>query len=169
MANLFNIFGFQASWWCCVLGTQNGFPLLGPLVMLLFIIIHFKYVAYSFDELKLIIIGSSLGVLVDGSYKFSGLIFYMGDSFNLLPPLWIIAMWAGFCSTIRHSLRWLDNNYLLSFLMGFIFGPLSYLAGYNFDVISMTLDYKTMLILSFSWGLSIPLLFFVNTKLVTSN
>ena len=163
---LFNIAGFQICWWLCVLCEKNNLPYIGPLFMLIFIILHLFFISKLKKEYKLIILSSILGILIDGSFKLTGMIDYIGDSNNsFFVPLWIIAMWAGFSSTINHSLFWLKKLNFFSFLLGSIFGPLSYIAGYKLNVILFDPNIYTIIILSLTWGASIPFLFYINKRL----
>ena len=163
---LFNIAGFQIGWWICILGVKNNLIYIGPLFMLIFIILHLFFISKLKKEYKLIISGSILGIFIDGSFKLTGIIDYVGDSNNsFLAPLWIIAMWAGFSATINHSLFWLKKLNFLSFLLGSIFGPLSYIAGYKLNVIFFNPNICIITILSLTWGLSIPFLFYINKRL----
>ena len=56
MNKLFNIIGFQASWWGCVLGVQAGMTYLGPFLMFSFLAVHIIRILDNYSELKLIIL-----------------------------------------------------------------------------------------------------------------
>ena len=169
MKKIFNIFGFQIGWWACVIGVKNDFNYFGPIVMLVFILLHLSLITRNKNDYLLIPIGIFFGILVDGLFKNFGLVQYLGNSSLYLPPLWIIAMWAGFCLTINHSLAWLKGNMVLSFLLGFIFGPLSYLAGQKMGVIIFNFDIFTLFVLAFAWGICIPILYWINSKINNNN
>ena len=168
MKNIFNILGFQLSWWACVLGVKNGLPYIGPVCMLLFLGIHFLYLKSNFLELRLVVIFTILGTLVDTSLAISGLLSYNGlYAHNIvLAPLWITAMWAGFCATVNHSLSWLKEKWVSSFMLGAIFGPLSYIAGEKFDAITFHSSLMSICIaLAIIWGIIILFIFFVNKRI----
>ena len=168
MKNIFNILGFQLSWWACVLGVKNGLPYIGPVFMLLFLGIHFLYLKSNFLELRLVVIFTILGTLVDTGLAISGLLSYNGlYAHNIvLAPLWITAMWAGFCATVNHSLSWLKERWVSSFALGAIFGPLSYIAGEKFDAIIFHSSLMSIcIVLAFVWGSSIFLIFLVNKRI----
>ena len=167
MKKLFNILGFQLCWWACVLGVKYDLAYIGPLIMLLFIVLHLKYVSNNFnEEIVLLTFGLVSGLLVDGFFKFTGTIEYLGGFENILiAPIWILAMWAGFCMTIRHSLGWLNKNLILQFILGFIFGPLSYIAGKKMGVLLFETSIQNLFIIGILWGLSVPLLFYISAKI----
>ena len=162
MKKIFNIIGFQACWWACVLGVKYSLPYLGPILMSIFLIIHFLYYTLNHNEYIFIAISTLLGTLVDSLFLNTNLIQYNGLTFNFIAPLWIIAMWAGFAATVNHSLIWLKDKYFLSFILGATSGPLSYAAGLKFEAIDFTLTYLSVGILSVSWGVIVPSIFYIN-------
>ena len=168
MKNIFNILGFQLSWWACVLGVKNELPYLGPACMLLFLGIHFIYLKSNLLELKLVVAFAVFGTLVDTGIAISGLLSYNGLYAQniILAPLWITAMWGGFCATVNHSLSWLKEKWVSSFMLGAIFGPLSYIAGEKFDAITFHSSLMSICIaLAIIWGIIILFIFFVNKRI----
>ena len=105
--------------------------------------------------------------LIDTFIAYSGIISYNGlySEKLFLAPLWITAMWCGFCATVNHSLSWLKERWFFCFMLGAFFGPLSYIAGEKFNAISF---YSSFLIINVTlaiiWGISIILVFFINKK-----
>tara|TARA_B110000014_G_C20026765_1_gene533013 strand:+ start:593 stop:1114 length:522 start_codon:yes stop_codon:yes gene_type:complete len=167
MKNIYNMVCFQIGWWICSIGAKNEQFYLGPIFMLFFIALHIMCISENKWEIILIICGSIFGIVVDTSLIYFNIINYQDTFSNFtLAPLWIIAMWAGFCTTINHSLGWLKGHFILAFLLGAIFGPLSYIAGLQMGIIFfLTVPLHTCLILAIIWGISIPLLFLLNEKL----
>ena len=63
---------------------------------------------------------------------------------------------------------WLDKKWVLSFILGMVFGPLSYITAEKFGAISFSADIKIIVItLAIVWGLSMPFIYWVNNKLKT--
>ena len=170
MKNIINLILFQFSWWACVLGTANGLNYIGPLFMFLFLVLHLFYLNPNFQETKFVIFIALIGTLVDTGLAGTGLISYEGiytQNTRYLAPLWITSMWAGFAATVNHSMYWLNNRSISGFLLGAIFGPLSYLTGYKFDVIHFhTSILNISLILAITWGISIVIIFKINSKII---
>ena len=75
-------------------------------------------------------------------------------------------MWLGFAATVNHSLRWLDGKWIFAFLLGAVFGPLSYLAGLKFGAINFQISVFTIVILALVWGIVIPLLYHLNRIII---
>ena len=169
MKNIINLILFQFSWWVCVLGTSNGLSYIGPLFMFLFLVLHLFYLNPNFQEIKFVILIALIGTMVDTGLASTGVISYEGiytHSTRYLAPLWITAMWAGFAATVNHSMYWLNNRSVAAFLLGAIFGPLSYLTGSKFDVIHFhTSILNILLILAIIWGVSIVGIFKLNSKI----
>ena len=172
MKNTINLILFQFSWWVCVLGTAYDLSYIGPLCMLLFLTLHLFYLNPNCQEAKFIVYVLLIGTLVDTCLASTGLMSYEGiynDSIRNLAPLWITAMWAGFAATINHSMSWLNNRPISGFLLGGVFGPLSYLTGSKFDIIHIhTSIFNISVILAIIWGISILVIFKLNS-IITRN
>lgn len=158
--------GFQVGWWACVLGVQNGYAYLGPAVMAVFLISHLVMTGSNRSEIIFIGAVGLVGALVDTVFLQSSLIIYEGLTLSFFAPLWIISMWLGFAATINHSLGWLDGKWFFAFLLGAIFGPLSYLAGLKFGAINFQMSVFTIVILALVWGITVPLLYHLNRIII---
>ena len=165
--NIFNIIGFQTGWWACVLGTKNGFPYLGPLVMLIFLFIHFSRLDNRNNEIFFAVLVGLVGTVVDTVLLQTKLIEYKGVYTDNIAPLWITAMWIGFAATINHSLAWLNNKWIMSFALGAIFGPLSYYTGIKFEALHFEISVLTISILALLWGVVIPYIYYLNGKVLS--
>lgn len=168
MKNIFNLIGFQASWWACIFGTKYQYTFIGPFCMFVFLLIHLIYFRVKKEELILILLVSLIGTLIDTTLAYCGMIVYEGSYLYItfLAPLWITAMWAGFASTVNHSLAWLEEKPFLSFSMGLVAGPLSYFTAERFGVIIINgsaILYTA--VLAIIWGFSVTFIFILNKKL----
>ena len=73
-------------------------------------------------------------------------------------------MWGGFAVTLLYTLNTIKKRYAISALIGIIGGPLSYNAGVQIG--SITINGSIAYIsLAVSWGLIIPLLFYIINQL----
>ena len=168
MKKIINVIGFYIVWWGCIFGVLYDYTYSGPLLALLFIIIHMKFVAIESMELKLICYISILGTIVDTSFILLGLLGYEGGYGNniAIAPLWVTSMWACFAMSINHSMVWLKNKYFLSVLLGIIFGPLVYLSSEKVGIIQFISSFNlTVIVLAILWGLTIPIMYLINDKL----
>ncbi len=156
----FNAVGFQSAWWLTVAGIVMGYPFLGPLAFTVYMLVdHLSLTRKNLAEAQLILGAMLAGTIADTIFTMTGLLSYAGSySFApMLAPLWITAMWGGFAATLNHSLSWIKPKPFLGFILGAIFGPLSYMAGAKFDAIQFNMDTTlTMVILGLFWGVAIP-------------
>ena len=169
MNKVFNIIGFQASWWGCVLGVKAGMTYLGPFLMFAFLAVHIIRILDNYSELKLIILFGFIGTVIDTCMAYFGILIYNGTYYpdTYIAPLWITSMWCGFSATVNHSLSWLHNRYVASAALGVISGPLSYLAGVKFGAIKFdAAPIIALVIIAIYYGITVPLMYWVNNKLV---
>jgi len=166
---IYDLIGFKICWILCAFCTQWNQPYLGPIITLLFILIHLIIVNFALIDLKIITLSIICGLIIDSTFSIFGLIGYQGGilaNYNLA-PLWILSMWGGFSLTMLYTLDSIRHKYFLSGLLGFIGGPLSYSAGVNIG--SLTINTPiTYLLLSICWGLIIPFLFYYINKIKES-
>tara|TARA_Y100001970_G_scaffold78446_1_gene99901 strand:+ start:233 stop:751 length:519 start_codon:yes stop_codon:yes gene_type:complete len=166
---IYDLIGFKICWILCAFCTQWDQPYLGPIITLLFILIHLIIVNFALIDLKIITLSIICGLIIDSTFSIFGLIGYQGGilaNYNLA-PLWILSMWGGFSLTMLYTLDSIRHKYFLSGLLGFIGGPLSYSAGVNIG--SLTINKPiTYLLLSICWGLIIPFLFYYINKIKES-
>lgn len=169
MKKLFNIIAFQACWWICVIFASSKMSYVGPLAMLLYLFCHFLFVSKNVNEYKFIFLVGLVGTFFDSLFIIFN-IFHYSSSYTLVTfivPTWITSMWIGFATTINHSLKWIKNNYFLAFIMGFIFGPLSYLTGEKFGAIQFNVSLSfSLFLLAFCWGIVMILVLVLNKKIV---
>tara|TARA_B100001750_G_scaffold54886_1_gene41768 strand:+ start:2514 stop:3038 length:525 start_codon:yes stop_codon:yes gene_type:complete len=168
MKKLFNILGFQAGWWACVIGATKDYKYLGPAAMLLFLLLHFYFFSSHLCEIYLVIISAIIGTGVDTLMALTGIISYQGlySAGIHCAPLWITAMWGGFSATVNHSLAWLKNRWLPAFALGAVFGPGAYITGEKFGAIHFNSDILLVTVmLAIVWGISIPGIYWLNEKL----
>ena len=88
----------QGAWWGCVL--LMGWS--GATIMLCFIALHIYITRQHFtDELQLLIICLTVGLLLDNTLALTRQVSYVGDVFIGGCPIWLAAIWAGFGPTLR--------------------------------------------------------------------
>jgi hypothetical protein len=163
MKFLFNFLGYEAVWFAAVIGAGRGFWWPSVVAAAIFAISHTAIVARTPAErsvdLRLLAVALALGVAVDGGLAWSGSIDYAADVPALPPggaPLWILAMWAAFALTLRHSLGVFMRKPQLALLVGAVFGPLAYLGagrGWNAATFAEPI-WQPIAFLAIGWGAS---------------
>ena len=156
---------FYIIWWSCILGVKLGYNYLGAIFTLLFIAAHLKLISKPRKEMKLILVCALLGFIVETFHLHTNFLSYQGYIFpnTLFPPVWIICIWIAFASTLNYSMFWMKGRWLIMVISGTLFGPISYVAGVKFGVINFNFSYSfSIFLLAIIWGLSIPLMYFLN-------
>ncbi|BCM25139.1 DUF2878 domain-containing protein [Methyloradius palustris] len=161
-----NILGFQVAWFACVLGAANGLPWLGPLATLPVAALHLFQAKAKRAELLLMLFTVTVGSVFDQSLLTAGLIHYPQTTMpEYLLPLWMLALWLGFSTTLNVSLRWMRQHVAIASLFGLIGGPLAYISGQKLGAMQL-LEFNTlMIVLAIGWALIVPALLLISTKL----
>ncbi len=159
MKLLLNIVGFNVTWLACVIGGAQGLAWLGPLVLLGFFLTHRLVLGAPRNEWQLAASVAAIGLAVDSSYVFSGLLeFATPWPTTQAAPIWIVAMWANYALTLNHSLRWFQNHLVLGAVFGAVGGPAAYLAGRALGGVEFLAPDATVLaVLALAWGAAVPL------------
>jgi hypothetical protein len=152
-----NLVGFNLIWLGLMLFENYFIPFALILLML-----HLRYQAEK-NELRLIFLVATIGVLLDSALLSSGFFIFPN---NQQIPLWLVTLWVCFAATIRHSLGFLASSTILQFVVGALFAPLSYLAATKFSVVSLTPSLGlSYLLLACLWGPLMVLIYFINAGL----
>lgn len=168
--NIANGLGSQIGWFACILGAAHGSWWFGPIVVSIYLIVHFLFLQRHQlkGEILFLVTSSLLGVVVDSLKKITGLIVYNADSSPAyLAPVWIVAMWTLFASTFGASMAWIQGRVWIAALLGAIFGPTSYIAGMRFGAVKFGSSLMvTVAILSLVWASVMGLLAWLSARLL---
>jgi hypothetical protein len=159
MAVAANFFLFQAGWFACVLGAARGFPWQGALVALLiagFMVLRSKQPR---DELALVAAAAVAGFAFDSALALAGWVDFKGAvPAALLAPVWMVALWVLFATTLNVSLRWLREWPALGVLFGAVGGPVAYYAGERLGALQFADPLLGLTAVALGWALATPLL-----------
>jgi hypothetical protein len=159
---LFNFLAFEFAWFCAVTGGAAGRGWLLSLPVVAVVAIHLALNrARIRAELWLILAVTLFGVLLEMGFMGAGLIRYAGTAEGqVLPPIWIIALWFGFGTLPNASLAWLQGRFFLQVLLGAIAGPLTYWTGVKLGAAALPEDAGGALFaLGLAWALALPAIF----------
>jgi hypothetical protein len=166
MAVAANFFLFQAGWFACVLGAARGFPWQGALVALLiaaFIVLRSRHPR---AELALAAAAAAAGFAFDSALALAGWVDFEGAvPAPLLSPVWMVALWALFATTLNVSLRWLREWPALGVLFGAVGGPVAYYAGERLGALQFADPLLGMTAVAVGWALATPALFALARRL----
>ena len=156
----------QAGWWACVLWM--GW--LGPVIMLAFLLVHLWILREHWrKEVFLIVLAALLGLALDNALAAVGAVTYVGTLRIGWAPLWLVAIWAGFGATLRHSQAVFVQSLRNALLTGVIGGPLAYMGGEKLE--RMTVSGPTgWLWIGVLWGIVLAALYWAaRPQPVTNN
>ena len=160
---------YQIAWFACVLGGAHGLPWVGVAVTAGAIAIHLAAAPSPRRDGALILSVAGIGALWDGLLVGLGLLQYpSGMILPWLAPVWIIAMWAGFATTLPLSLRWLLGRWRLAALFGALGGPLAFYAGMKLGAVAFPDPIAALATLAVGWAILMPGICWIALKLSTA-
>lgn len=157
---------FQAGWFACVLSAAAYQPWLGVCVALLIVSYHIRRADKSLAEILLIVVSMVIGVIFDSMLLWLNWLDYTsGVIVANTAPVWIVALWALFATTLNVSLRWLRGKWLLAMVFGFVGGPLAYLGGAKLGAVSLLQQPQALIALAIGWAAVTPFLVYLSGQL----
>lgn len=156
---LANFVAFQIGWFACVLGAAHGMPWVGVAVAVLIVAFHSWRSSRAGPELTLLVIAAAIGFVWDSALVMLGWVAYPnGALVARTAPVWIVAMWVVFATTLNVSLAWLKRSLPLAILFGAVGGPLAYIAGEKLGGIVFLQQTPALIALALGWAAITPLL-----------
>tara|TARA_B100000676_G_scaffold299757_1_gene344517 strand:+ start:212 stop:661 length:450 start_codon:yes stop_codon:yes gene_type:complete len=126
--------------------------------MALFLLLHLGFNRPQFGaEALLVFAATAIGFCVDGLLVHSGLVHYEGLQRLAQVPLWMLALWAGFGATLRHSQHILVATPPRALLVGALGGPMAYAGGERLGPLSIE-GVPGFLLIGITWALALWLL-----------
>ncbi|MCF1182567.1 DUF2878 domain-containing protein [Marichromatium gracile] len=154
---LINLAAFQAGWFACVLGGAHQLPWLGVGVVALVAALHLTTTPNRGSEARLLVLIAVMGALWDGLLaRFGFLIYPSGMLLPWLAPVWIIAIWVAFATTLNVSLAWLQGRWYLAFTIGALGAPLAYYAGAKLGGVHFPDPVVALAVLGGGWSFLMP-------------
>jgi hypothetical protein len=169
-AILINAIAFQLAWFAALYGGILNSVALTILPAFVAVIWHiFRAGTWFKGELALVSVVLVLGFAVESIFIALGAITYIGAPlFGFGPPVWIMAMWLAFGTLPHGCLTWLQGKWVLQFILGGLFGPLSYLAGAKLGAATLSEPMFTSLaVIALGWALALPAIFWLAVRLST--
>jgi hypothetical protein len=89
--------------------------------------------------------------------RFGFLDYPSGMLFPWIAPVWIIAMWMAFATTLNVALSWLKGRWTLAVVLGAIGGPLAFYGGHTLGGVVFPDTFVAMAVLAGGWSFLMPL------------
>jgi len=163
---IINFVLFQAAWFACVLGAANAIPWLGVAITLLALAWHCYVSDDDTEELKLVFFVVFIGGLFDQFMLMTKLIEYQQHGWgtsNQIVPVWILALWIGFATSLNLSLRWMRNKTLIAIIFGGVGGPLAYFAAQKLGAVVLNGN-NCLVALAIGWAAIMPILLNLSSR-----
>lgn len=158
---IINMACFYGGWFYCMREATGPNPFLGPLLILFLLVYHLATTNTFRVDLKLIVIMSLVGTVVDSIYIWSGLMTFKGGYVccPYIAPMWITALWALYATSINHSLEWLKlHYYLIAAPLGAIGAISSYIVGIRLGAAEIHMQELVVLgVIGLIWAVNVPL------------
>lgn len=156
---LLNFAAFQAGWFACVLSVAQDRAALGIAATAVVLVLHLALARRPRVEAALVAAVVAVGAIWDSLIAWRGLLVYAAAPWGLrVAPLWILAMWALFATTLNVSLNWLKGRTLLAMLLGGVGGPLAYVSGQRLGAVSIPDLWPAVAAQAVGWAVLTPLL-----------
>lgn len=155
-----NAIGYQLVWFCAVIGAGRGLWWPGVLAAVVFVCLQVGASRQRGIDLRLIGVALLLGATIDGGLAASGWLHYSAVwPSPHFAPVWILAVWAAFATTLTRSLALLRQRPRWALLLGAIGGPVSYLgAARGWGAVTFVDLLPGMVALACAWAVAMPLL-----------
>jgi hypothetical protein len=163
---LASLAAFQAAWFACVLFAARGEPLAAVASVLAAMVLHCAWSDSRRADAWLVLAALAIGVAWDSALALNGIVHYAAPWPAIgAAPIWILALWALFATTLRQPLRWLHGRPVLAALFGGIGGPLSYAAAARLGACTLPAGNLSMAVLGIGWAIATPLLLHLARRL----
>ena len=154
-----NIAGYQCAWFACVLSASAQRPEIGVAVASAVVAWHLHSAREPGRELRLI----GVAVLIGAAFES---LLVTGDWISMEPallfgqvtPLWMVAVWAAFATTLNVSLRALRPHWFLAAILAAIGAPLAYYAGAQLGALQWVHQMPALFVIAIGWAVITPLL-----------
>lgn len=151
-----NLAGFQLAWWCAVQLTSHSLPLLAT-----FLIFHLLFHRSPVSEFFVLLFCGLTGFGVDLLLTAAGVFQFE----SLFPPVWLLFLWFCFSATLRQSLGYFHNRWLMASLCGGVSASLTYIAAAKLGAVTITLPLiPGFVLLMLVWMALFPLLLWLSAQ-----
>lgn len=160
MRKIINFIAFQSAWFAAVLGSANGMPWLGVVVVPLALGLHLALSTDWRPELLLAFCAAVMGFATDtlliAAGAFSPISYLFPAPYS---SLWMVMLWVNLSATMNVSMAWLRGRYALGAVFGAIGGPMAYYSGAKLGAMTQLPEPGGLLWIGIAWAIALPLLY----------
>lgn len=161
-----NVVALQAGWFACVIGGSGEFPGIGPGFVLAHLCLHLLLTREKTRDALVIAVVTIIGIVADGVLlRIGAIAFDSGVVDRWIAPLWMIALWANFATSLNLTLEFLRGRFVLAMLLGAIGGASAYWGGVRFGALSMPPgEWQGTAAVAIEWAIVTPLLVWIAAR-----
>ncbi len=155
-----NLLLFQIGWFAGVLGAAHGLPWAGVAAAAGVAAWHLWQARRPWQELKLLVLAVAVGAAFETALVQLGWMRFDGGALAIgTAPVWMIALWSNFATTLNVSMRALRERFLVAAALGAVGAPLAYYAGGRLGAVGFVEPAMALAAIAAGWALMTPLLF----------
>lgn len=160
-----NLVLFQSLWFAAVLGREEWLWLVA-----LLLIVHLLLCTDRRTELKIMLLCGGMGAIVDTALTLAGVFVFTPEPSFLPIPIWLVALWLGFATTLRHSLSPLLQRPAIAIAAAALTAPLSYFAAVRLGAVEFGFSTPiTLIVLGILWAPMMAIFIYIYRNNVTMN
>jgi hypothetical protein len=155
-----NLLLFQAGWFAGVLGAARGLPWVGVVAAAAVAGWHLWQAQRPWQELRLLLLAVALGAVFETALVQLGWLRFDGGMLaSGLAPVWMVALWSNFATTLNVSMRALRGRLLFAAILGAVGAPIAYYAGGRLGAVEFSEPALALAAIAAGWAVMTPLLF----------
>lgn len=156
---LTNVLVYQCAWVACILSAAAQRPWIGVMVAAAAVLLHLFSAPRPQREWPLILIAAMTGAAFESLLFASGWVRYSPVLLvGSMLPLWMVALWVAFATTLNVSLRGLRRHYWVTAFIAAFGAPLAYQSGAALGALQWVEATPALLLVATGWAVLLPLL-----------
>lgn len=165
LAVVINALLMQLLWFVAVIGGAHGWGVMAVMPLVVMVIAGPCTGGRIKPDLVLLAAAVVMGLVFEVALQSAGLIAYRGNAGGILPPLWILLLWAGMGASCNYSFTWLQRHLWLAAVLGAIGSVLSLRAGMALGAAVAPVGWLPLaLVYGAAWALILPLLVYLSRE-----
>ncbi|MGB0715270.1 MAG: DUF2878 domain-containing protein [Phycisphaerae bacterium] len=168
---ILHLFTVHIGWFGCILGAAYGYPMAGPVLVALLLVLSLKVMDDAPGRLRLTAILTAIGTFVDSAITLGGYMAFdspasVGENSGgiVLVPLWMIALWVNFSTAVRPLLGFLRGRVWLAVPLGAFGGAMAYRGGAVLGALTLPGGYASLLVIGVEWAILLPLAVWLDAR-----
>lgn len=164
---ILNFAALQAGWFACVMGAAAELRFAGLVFVAAHLFAHFVFSPDRVRDVLVFVSAGVLGMIADSTLmRFGSIAFESGVIGDIVVPLWMIALWINFATSLNLTLEFLHGRYILAILFGSVGGAAAYIGGVRLGALSMPSGmWQGGAAVAVEWAVVMPLLVWVASRL----